>query len=447
MTYLTRTLKSLFLALLLIVVFAFSAFAEEPESETEFIPAPPPVPVAVKDLKVTLSGTTAALSWNPVENAVSYKVSLVDKTTGNILDLLADNYKKQTFTVKDLKQALTYSFMVQGISKEGILGPNGKIVSVTVPAPKPAAPKKFKQVSMTATSVKFDWAKVSGISGYTIFVKKAGETSFTPAKNYKKTVTAAKLSNFPTNTTYEFYIKSYRNVNGVKVYSKQSSTVKVKLDSLAAQLKKIRVPRYRVTAQRDLIGKDNTTGKKVVIKQGTKFTVNSRAKTSIIAYLSNGKVVALQRSGITYRSLDSSKKNDYSKDLKELFVNSRNYGSSTGWFIWVSEYKLKTNVFKGSRGKWKLVKEFPCVVGAYNHRTTAGMHNILKKVYNGKYGSPMFWFTVGPGSKSNPAGCAFHQYVDGTRNAAASHGCIRMDTSALYFMYNCIPTGTPVYIH
>ncbi len=456
MTHLKSSFRFLCMALMFVILIAFSAFAEEiipekdapPVLETEATPVPVPTPLAVNDLKVTLDGTKATLTWTKVANAESYKIYLVNKDTKTIKELIKQNVTATSYKVTGLKKALTYSFMIQGISKEGIAGPAGNVKSVTVPAPKPDAPKDFNYFYKDSTSVRFEWSKVSGADGYKIFIKKDGEKEFTSLKKYSKSTTSCKISDLPTDTTYYFRIKSYHKVNGVKVYSNPSKTVKVKLDYKKSELSKVHAPRYHVIATRDIVGKDKLTGKTVVIKKSTKFTVNSKARNDIVAYLSNGRQIKLKRSGITYRGLDCTTKNDYSKTLKELFLNTKKYSSSTGWFIWVSEYKLKTNIFQGSQGKWKLVKEFPCVVGSYSNRTTSGLHNILRKVYSGKYGSPMFWFTVGPeGTKSNPSGCAFHQYVDSTRNAAASHGCIRLDTSALYFMYNRIPTGTPVLIH
>ena len=140
---------------------------------------------------------------------------------------------------------------------------------------------------------------------------------------------------------------------------------------------------------------------------------------------------------------------DFDNDDKVLWVNSRNYSSSTNYLVWVSLACQKVNVFTGSAGNWKLDKVFPCATGAYSTPTPPGTYKISYKQsrwqYNGYWCGPVTGFYNG---------YAFHSWLntnsggayDHTMGRPVSHGCVRMKDPDAQFM-NRLPYNTTIVIY
>ena len=136
----------------------------------------------------------------------------------------------------------------------------------------------------------------------------------------------------------------------------------------------------------------------------------------------------------------------YSTRVKEQYVNTRRidgqlyYSSNTNWMIWISQYTGCVTVFQGSTGKWKAVREKPCVFGADGH-TPPGKFSILAYPRETVNGRPVIYFTW---NEAKYWGNAFHCRVDGNTWGPYSHGCVRLADSDLYFIANNCPVGTTV---
>ena len=140
---------------------------------------------------------------------------------------------------------------------------------------------------------------------------------------------------------------------------------------------------------------------------------------------------------------------DFDNDDKVIWVNSRNYSSSTNYLIWVSLACQKVNVFTGSAGNWKLANVFPCATGAYSTPTPPGTYKISYKQsrwqYNGYWCGPVTGFYNG---------YAFHSWLntnsggayDHTMGRPVSHGCVRMKDPDAQFI-NKLPYDTTVVIY
>ncbi len=148
---------------------------------------------------------------------------------------------------------------------------------------------------------------------------------------------------------------------------------------------------------------------------------------------------------------------DYSTKTKENYINGKGYSSSTHYLIWVSRATQKVNVFyssTGNAGTWTLYKEFTCGTGAKGSETPVGVTYIT---YRQKDGWTTSSYTVAPVVRFYPnSGYAFHSrlYYPGSSKLKSpqigypmSHGCVRMLTPDVTWIYNEVPNKTCVVVY
>ena len=142
---------------------------------------------------------------------------------------------------------------------------------------------------------------------------------------------------------------------------------------------------------------------------------------------------------------------DYSTAVKEYYVNNtRKWGSSTGYMIWVSLYTQRINIFKGSKGKWKLVRSGPIASGRNDCPTPVEDKTILYKTPQWNY--PEYYchhvsvFDEARGFHSRPTaynGSVYYAAI----GYPASNGCVRLMDEDCIFIYNNCAVGTAVHIY
>lgn len=205
-----------------------------------------------------------------------------------------------------------------------------------------------------------------------------------------------------------------------------------------------------ITANGNAYKQSNLTGWLCEIKKGMKVTCLTPVNTSTVrVLLPNGYKGWVSTSAISTGSGNYTLAKDFSNEDKEIWINARNYSSSTSYLIWVSLACQKVNVFKGSNGKWELIKVMDCASGAYSTPTPPGTYKISYKQsrwqYNGYWCGPVTGFYNG---------YAFHSWLntnsggayDHTMGRPVSHGCVRMrDADAQYI--NKLPMDTTVVIY
>lgn len=427
---------SMFLLLLLCLVFCMGVSASAAKAKT---------PGKVTGLKVTSKDNTITLKWNKASNAKGYTVYRIDNTTG-----AEKKYKsttKTSLTITKCTYNTKYTFKVGAYGKSSAKGALSNAVSVTPTPTKPTVPKNFSVSSRGNKSVNLKWSKASYCSGYIIESYNVSSNTYQTIKTITSSSTKeVTLYNLTPDQKYTLRIRSFRTVGGTKLISSASNTVSFTAVAFTSEVSSIRSARYKVTVKTPVTVK-TSSGTSIKLAKGVSLTVNAKSGTNVTGYLSNGTKIKIRRSVLSYKGLDSSSKNDYSKSAKEMYVNLKGYSSPTNYLIWISHYKLKVNVFQGSKGKWKLVQTFPCCVGKWTSRTAMGVLRILKSTPSSGYGGPCIYFSVGKmngGTAYDPKGCAFHNQIDSTMSKAVSGGCVRMRLSDLRWLYNHCKVGTTV---
>ena len=124
------------------------------------------------------------------------------------------------------------------------------------------------------------------------------------------------------------------------------------------------------------------------------------------------------------------------------YVNSIDVSSRTDYLVWVDKSKYKVNVYLGENKSWRLVKAFPCAIGAKETPTIEGSFEYYqyqdKWQYDGYYCGPIMRFKDGYALHSTLIRDNGKTY-DGRVGMKISHGCVRMHPQDIKWMVSYIP--------
>lgn len=134
----------------------------------------------------------------------------------------------------------------------------------------------------------------------------------------------------------------------------------------------------------------------------------------------------------------------YDKISAEYFANGLGRSSKTKYLIWVSTYTQHVYVFQGSRGKWKLIKDWECSTGAGQSPTPTGFDKQL--ISQGEYRRTSYRHEVRWWSPFQTWNSIHGKRSFWAMGAPASNGCVRnFDPNAKWIYDNC-PIGTALVV-
>ncbi|MGI6264449.1 MAG: fibronectin type III domain-containing protein [Acutalibacteraceae bacterium] len=189
-------------------------------------------------LKATYTDTTVTLSWNKVSGATGYIVYRYDATTQKYVDVGRTAYN--TFLANGLAKGMTQKFAVRAYKTVGGQTYSSNYVYLTtstVPA------TVSYTLTSTTNSVKVNWTKVAGATGYLVYYRTNTGESWT--KLADSTGTTYTKTGLTPGKSYIFTVKAYRKVDGViynaahspKTVSTLPATVSYTLTSTANSVK------------------------------------------------------------------------------------------------------------------------------------------------------------------------------------------------------------------
>jgi hypothetical protein len=395
----------------------------------------PAVLLAKPSVKSTAGSSDIKLSWKSVTGADKYQVTQDKKTK----DVSGTSYE-----VKKLKKNTKYSFSVQAVCKFTHDGKTYNYTSetvklnVTTKKEKPAKVKKLAAIDGNESAI-LTWSKASRAESYIIYRYNATKKKWEVVKKdvKKLTYTDKKLKQ---GKIYKYRVAAYNN-GGT---GEKSSTVSVSVRKTPAKIRSIG---YKaVIKSRAPLFTSKTSKKRVkYLKPGTRVTTTDygRGRYQIQVGGKNYWVSAIR---LRFTSSIWTTK-DYSTKVKEDFVNKKGYKSKTKYLIWISHYTQRVIIYKGSKGKWKVVRSGQCATGLHNTMTPKGVWSIIRKskgfFYRYTYEKPAVYFKTG---------IAFHSrikkysggYSDATIGRPKSHGCVRLMDSEINYIYKYCPKGTTV---
>ena len=191
---------------------------------------PKEAPEKVQNVKASSkSYNSIKITWNKATGADGYKIYRASSKSGKYSAIkTVTSASTLSYTNTGLTTGKTYYYKVRAyttINGSKVYGSYSSVVSAKPSLSKPTS----KVSSLTYSSNKVTWNKISGASGYEVY--RATSKSGTYSK--VKTITSGSTLSY-TNTglttgkTYYYKVRAYRYVSGKKVYSSYSSIVSAK---------------------------------------------------------------------------------------------------------------------------------------------------------------------------------------------------------------------------
>ncbi len=381
------------------------------------------------------SETTVKLSWKKVSGATKYTVYQVDSETGEKIGRVGST-SKTSYTVKNLKPGRTYAYTVYARNSAG----NGMTSDIVTAKTRMLTPKRVTGLKVSSygnKSVNLKWSSSKNATRYAVYQYNSNASEYELVGTTKNT--SYTVSNLKVGSSYKFTVRAYRKVNGVTKYAKASKSVtavpiRVSENSVSGR-------KYVCTVKSTVTVTINSSKQKVTLKKGQKVYAPRTSKTTkeVTAQLADGRKFKIKTSNLKYTSSLFTTTSTYSKSTAENYVNSGKYTSSTGWLIWINQYTSTVQIFKGSKGKWKMQRQCLVVIGAEGH-TPLGTFKVLNRT-DYAYGKRRVYFTW---NEAKQWGNSFHRYINSTHRGSYSNGCIRMADSDLDYLADHCKPGTTV---
>jgi len=163
------------------------------------------------------------------------------------------------------------------------------------------------------------------------------------------------------------------------------------------------------------------------------------------------RILAKKVKGISYRNgkcIYTTK--NYTKEIKEAYVNYENFKSKTKYMILTTLYTQETSIFQKVKGKWKMIRTFKIASGKYESRTPRGRHEIFKKesawVHPTTKTMYVSHFYKKASYHARPKWRKRNGYPVKTLGKPISKACVRCPDKDAYFIYKSIPLRTFVRI-
>lgn len=177
------------------------------------------VPLNVGTVDATVSTTSVSLNWKAISGVDGYRIYKYNAST-NKYTLLGET-SDTSYRVKSLSSGTSYIFSVKGYKKFGNTTYVSKSYSSAKLATKPLSPTV--KYSSTSSSVTLSWNKVSGATGYDIYVSSKKDSGY--KKIGTTTSRSFKYSGMTAGKIYYFRIKAYKKAYDQK-FSSSSTTIK-----------------------------------------------------------------------------------------------------------------------------------------------------------------------------------------------------------------------------
>lgn len=182
-------------------------------------------PAATKKISSSVTATTIKLTWSKVSGANGYRVY---QSVNGSWKTLKSSTTSNTYTVKNLKPATSYKFAIKTYKKVSGKTYWSDAKKVTVKTKAISNTSSLKATAAENCKVNLKWSKVSGATGYIVYVYKGGEW----IKLKTTTATSYTASGLDQKTTYKFKVVTYQKISGKNYYSSGKS-VSVKTGALS----------------------------------------------------------------------------------------------------------------------------------------------------------------------------------------------------------------------
>jgi len=175
----------------------------------------------------TQSTSSITVKWNKSTGATGYELYRYDEAKKKYVKI--GTTKGTSYTVKKLKAGKTYKFKVKAykdISGKKYYGSDSSVKSLTTKTSTP----KISKLSTKSKKATVQWKKISGASGYEVYMATSKKGKYSKIKTVTKGTTVKYTkSKLKKKKKYYFKVRAYKKINGKKIYSSYSSIKSIKI--------------------------------------------------------------------------------------------------------------------------------------------------------------------------------------------------------------------------
>lgn len=184
-------------------------------------------PKKLTGLKVKSQKTDSIkLNWSKQTGVTGYKLYSYNYSK-NKWEYIGKT-KDTLYTIKKLKAGTIYKFRVRAYKNVDGTQYFGSYASSVKTATKTKKPS-ISKITTTSKKATVKWKKVSGASGYYIYMSTSKNGKYKKIKTVGKSSTSCTKTKLAKNKKYYFKIRSYKTVDGKKIYSSCSSVKSIKI--------------------------------------------------------------------------------------------------------------------------------------------------------------------------------------------------------------------------
>ena len=186
------------------------------------------IPKQVTGFKVKSQTTsTITMSWSKVTGASGYKIYSYNYSKGQWE--YVGKTTSTSYTVKKLKAGTTYKYRVRAYKTDDNTQYFGTYSSSIRTATKTKAPS-ISKLTTKSKKATIKWSKISGATGYEIYMATSKSGKYSKIKTITKASTVSYTKTKLTKKkTYYFKIRTYKTVDGIKIYSSYSNVKSIKI--------------------------------------------------------------------------------------------------------------------------------------------------------------------------------------------------------------------------
>ncbi|MEH6939797.1 InlB B-repeat-containing protein [Bacillus sp. JJ664] len=186
-----------------------------------------PVLASITSSKVATAGyNKVKVTWGKVSEASGYEIYRSTSKTGTFSKITTLSGNSNSYINGSLTTGRTYYYKIKVYRNNNGTKVYSSYSTIVGAAPVLAAPTNIKATRASSSSIKLTWSKVSEASGYEIYSGTSNAGTYTKLST-TSTNTTVSYTNYKVtkNAVYYYKMKSYRIVNGKKIYSNYSYVV------------------------------------------------------------------------------------------------------------------------------------------------------------------------------------------------------------------------------
>lgn len=185
------------------------------------------------------------LSWSKTSGADGYNIYTYNSDTKKYTK--RGTTTKTSYTIKNLKDATKYQFVVRAYAKASSVYSHGAISSKITTYTRPDSVPKFNQVKTnTENSLTLSWKKPRKVSGYRIYLFNVDTENWDMVGDVGASTTSYKVSNLKAGEAYDIQVRTYiYDENKKRLYDcnfdiKELITMPSPVSTLSAAISKIK---------------------------------------------------------------------------------------------------------------------------------------------------------------------------------------------------------------